>query len=708
MRVCTSCKSLLKPDARACPTDGAAAELVERLPKDTRLGAYKIDRMLGEGGMGFVYEATHEVLHRRTAIKLLRPELATEQAVVTRFLNEAKAVNLIDHQNIINVYDYGDGADGSVYFVMEFLEGETLDDLMRKRRPMAMPLLLHVFGQIAKALAAAHGKQIVHRDLKPANVYVVARENNPYFIKLLDFGIAQLRGEGAVKGLTLAGSIMGTPQYMSPEQITGGAVDARSDVWAMGVMLYRAATGHAPFKGDGFAELAGKILQETPVPPGTLVAGLPAALDKLVTSCLERDVQDRCQSISELQLGLERIKKELGLDDAKILAAVRQDAGAISEALPLVTGQATRGSLAGSLPQYQGVPQAPVAPRRSSKLPLVALGGVAIVATAIALYATLGGSGKPHVEPAAAATPAPATEAVKPVMIADKLADRAAVHALAKARLDEAFASANLQQQGQAIDAIAATRSGTGAPLLYGVLHGSPEIRIKAARALGELGQPDAAPKVREALADSGDKVKVELAVVLAKLGDKDALAIVRRATSDPGSRLAAAIALADAGDAKTARPVLDDVVAATPAGRDAWRRAAGALATLGDGKARAALEAELAQPDATRAVASAELLARGGDGKARDYLARVVEDTAFARRGEAAIALARLGDVRALQWVASGFASADPDERKLAIAACALLGDAGARHVPDIAALADRDSDRTVRLYAAAALAVL
>src|SRR4051794_29746075 len=118
-------------------------EELGRLAIGTKVGGYRIDKLLGEGGMGFVYEATHEVPARRTAIKFLRPELATEPSVVARFLQEAKAVNVIDHQNIINVYDYGDGADGSVYFVMEFLEGQTFDDLMRKRRPMAMPLLLH-------------------------------------------------------------------------------------------------------------------------------------------------------------------------------------------------------------------------------------------------------------------------------------------------------------------------------------------------------------------------------------------------------------------------------------------------------------------------------------------------------------------------------------------------------------------------------------
>src|SRR5688572_4897084 len=137
---------------------------------------------------------------------------------------------------------------------------------MRKRRPTQMPLLLRVSGQLAKALAAAHAKQIVQRDLEPGNVFVVAREDNPYFIKLLDFGIAQLRGAGAVQGLTLSGTVMGTPQYMSPEQISGGTVDARSDVWALGVMLYRAATGYAPFKGEEFVELADKILHHVPQP----------------------------------------------------------------------------------------------------------------------------------------------------------------------------------------------------------------------------------------------------------------------------------------------------------------------------------------------------------------------------------------------------------------------------------------------------------
>jgi HEAT repeat protein/tRNA A-37 threonylcarbamoyl transferase component Bud32 len=712
MRVCTRCKALLRNDARTCPTDGAAAEEIEQLPKDTKLGNYKIERMLGEGGMGFVYEATHEVLNRRTAIKLLRPEFATHEQVVTRFLNEAKAVNLIDHQNIINVYDYGDGADGSVYFVMEFLEGETLDDLMRKRKPMALTLLLHTFTQIARALAAAHAKQIVHRDLKPANVYVIAREDNPYFIKLLDFGIAQLRGEGASK-LTQAGSIMGTPQYMSPEQISGGAVDHRSDVWAMGVMLYRAATGHAPFKGEGFAELAGKILQESPRPVRELAPELPVELDKLIKSCLERNLSDRCQSIGELIAGFDRVKAAAKLDDAKILAAVREDAGAASEDAPATIAEQTRKSLAGSNLEYQGLDQKVLEQARSGQLPvraktplpvaetsktgLFVVAGLAVVGLGVGAYLAFGrGDSPPKAE-------APAVVAAKPDPEPEPVAAPKTPKEAAELAIKEALASGNLQQQGQAVDALALVRNVSAAPHLFIALKGSPEIRVKAARALGELELPDAAPKVRTALAESGDKVKVELAAVLVKLGDKDALAILKRAVSDPGLRLVAAIALAEQNDAKTAKPVLDELLESTPVGREQWRRAAYGLLKLGEGKAKTALDGELAQPDAARAVAAAELLAHAGDGKAREYLKRVVADAEFARRADAAIALARLGDNSGASWLDTGFKSADVDERKLAIATSALLKDV--TRDGELAKLAADDPDRSVRLVAAAAL---
>ncbi|HEX4418761.1 MAG TPA: protein kinase [Kofleriaceae bacterium] len=724
MQVCTSCKKLLKAGTPHCPDDGAVAETVETLPKGTRLGAYKIDRMLGEGGMGFVYEATHEVLNRRSAIKMLRPELASHAHIVTRFLNEAKAVNLIDHQHIVNVYDYGDSHDGSVYFVMEFLEGETLDDLMHKRRPMAMPLLLHVFGQVARALAAAHGKQIVHRDLKPANVFVVAREDNPYFIKLLDFGIAQLRGAGAVQGLTIAGSVMGTPQYMSPEQVSGGVVDARSDVWAMGVMLYRAATGQAPFQGEEFAELADKILHQVPRPAGELVA-MPAALSSLITSCLERSAEARCPSIAALIEGFERVKRELKLDDDAILAAVMADAGALGERAPLTNHPATRESLAGSMPRYQGgrtpghAGAAP-APRRS-RLGLYAAAAGAIVLLGGGAYAMVRrGDARAHAPEAApgasGATPPVVTNPVT-VETSAKPADETALQAFhaggwaaargrAEQQLRTAITAGTLQQKGFAIDAIGLAHARRGAPLLYEALKTDDnEVRVKAARALCTLGLPEAAPKVRAALEGAGELPKTDLAAAVLCLGDQDARKLLVRSLDKLAGRLVAATALATAGD-PAGRAVFADILETIPAGRDEWRAAAAGLTKLGDAKARKLLEAELPQADAGRALGAAEILARAGDSNARDLLIRDVADQDFARRGDAAIALGRLGDDHALAWLDAGLASRDdPEERKLALGLCGMFPAGAKPHLEAIATLASNDPDLSVRMTAAAAL---
>jgi serine/threonine protein kinase/HEAT repeat protein len=715
MRVCTSCRRLLRPDAHQCPSDGAASEVVETLPKDTRLGAYKIDRVLGEGGMGFVYEATHEVLNRRTAIKMLRPELAKLEQIVTRFLNEAKAVNLIDHQNIVSVYDYGDGVDGGVYFVMEFLEGETLDDLMRKRQPMPIPMLLHVFGQIAKALAAAHAKRIVHRDLKPGNVFVVPREDNPYFIKLLDFGIAQLRGQGAIQGLTIAGTVMGTPQYMSPEQISGGEVDARSDVWALGVMMYRAATGQAPFKGEEFAELADKILFRPLVPAGEILP-LPAELSKLIASCLERRIQDRCQSVGDLIAGLERVKLECRLDDDAILAAVRVEASAGVVGLPgLQPHEPTRQSLAGSLPRYQGAPDigrpqaeptaVPPAPPRRSRLGLyMAIG--AVVGGLGAAFAVLG-QGKDKDKGS--------------VAIPDKNGSVSATELSSKQPnptppvdpprpgckdLRAAITSGTLQEKGLAIDALARARGPAGASLLYLGLKESPDVAIKAANALADLALPEAAPKVRDALASAGNNVKVDLAAALYRLGDKSGQAILKRAIDEsskqPTLALTAALAMAEAGDG-AGRPVLDNVMS-MPAGHQRWRLAAGGLVKLGDAAARKLLEGELAQADAERSIGAAEILARAGDAKAREQLARLAADETFERRGEAGAALARLGDKRALEWAGPGLASSDAGERKLALSICGMLAADAKKYAETIAKLAT-DPDPGVCMTAEAVL---
>jgi HEAT repeat protein len=282
--------------------------------------------------------------------------------------------------------------------------------------------------------------------------------------------------------------------------------------------------------------------------------------------------------------------------------------------------------------------------------------------------------------------------------------DAAGARALAEQDLRDAITSGPLQQQGFAVEALARVRAPAAAQLLYAALKASLDVRVKAARALGELGLPDAAPKVRAALDGSGDPVKVELAAVLYRLGDKAGQEILNRALKDPAKRLDAALAMAESGD-DSGRAVLADVLAPGRAGRGQWRRAAGGLVKLGDANARKLLEAELAQPDVTRSVGAAELLARAGDAGAQEYLARVVAGKKVTRMGDAAMALARLGDKRALGWVVDGLASSDPDERKLAIAICGLLAADATRHIGAIATLATDDPVPSVRMTAEAAL---
>ena len=723
MRVCSACKRLLTSSAKHCGSCGGPAEAVTELPAGALVGPYKIVRVLGEGGMGFVYEAVHSLLNRRTAIKFLRPEFAGDADVVARFMQEAKAVNVINHEHIVNIYDYGDAADGSAYFVMEFLDGETLGDLIHRRSRLPLPLVLHVFRQLMKALAAAHAKKIVHRDLKPANVLIVRREDDPFFVKLLDFGVAKLRGEGKVAAMTRVGTVMGTPQYMSPEQVQGLDVDARSDVWALGVMLYRACTGHLPFKGDSFQELGAKILTETPVPPREEApdAGIPATLERLILHALERDTDKRTASIDAMLAGLEKVAAEAHLDDEALRACLVSEA-AVSAATPEPpTSMTSNGSLAASNPLYQGVPQAQPAPafapppRRSSRRALMVAGAVALAALGGVAAARFGGGGGSTAAAATAASVAPAgpvlTEGGNTVDPAG--ADAAYAPADAEKDLRAALASGDLGLQNDAVSALALVGSPRGASMLYLALGGGPELRLHAARALRDLRLPEAAPRLRAALDASGDRLRVELAACLYVLGDQDARAILVAALDDPAQRGLAAAAFAEsartvAADQQKAHAILSEVLAGAPAGRESWRRAAAALVRLGDAEARAALAADLTNPDPARAIAAADALAQAGDADARAYLGRVVADESFTRRGEAALALARLGDAGALVWIDSGLASSDAGERKLAVATAARLGQTaapGGKYAGVVATLAAKDSDRGVRLTAQAAL---
>ena len=215
-------------------------------------GRYEVLGKLGVGGMASVYEGRRVGLRNRVAIKVLRSELCEDPTNVKRFLREARASSVIEHENIVDIVDFGSTESLPVYFVMEFLEGHDLRKEIKKNGPMPWSRARPILQQLVSALAAAHDKAIVHRDVKPANIFLVRRANGEDFVKVLDFGIAKVVEEtlgGLTQGHTMTNGLLGTVAYMAPEQARGGTIDARTDIYAVGVMAYQVLTGRVPFKG---------------------------------------------------------------------------------------------------------------------------------------------------------------------------------------------------------------------------------------------------------------------------------------------------------------------------------------------------------------------------------------------------------------------------------------------------------------------------
>lgn len=271
-------------------------------------GRYRIDRKLGEGGMGAVYAGEHLIIQRPVAIKILHPQLATNPELVRRFLNEARAVTTIRHEHIVDVTDMGQLEDGALFMVLELLEGIDLAKLIETSGTLPIARVLHVVDQMCAALEVAHARGIVHRDLKPENVFLVRRGDDPDFVKILDFGIAKIIGGDGSGARTQTGMAMGTLHYMSPEQVQGGAgVDHRTDVYALGVILFRALGGSFPFDSDTLASLLSKILLD-PIPPLRSVRpDAPLELEAVVTRCLSKRAGDRYASCAELRAALRSV-----------------------------------------------------------------------------------------------------------------------------------------------------------------------------------------------------------------------------------------------------------------------------------------------------------------------------------------------------------------------------------------------------------------
>jgi serine/threonine-protein kinase len=375
------------------------------------IGNYRVVSLLGEGGMGVVYLAQHPVIGRKVAIKLLHAVLARDPDIVSRFFNEARAIHMIAHENIVEILDFGQTNDGQPYFIMEYLTGESLSDAVG-RGAMPAEQVEAIAVQMCRALSAAHAKGIVHRDLKPHNVQLCTKADGSTLVKILDFGVAKILaspdGEQSVK--TRTGSLMGTPLYMSPEQCKGaGVLDHRTDIYSLGVMLYEMLAGRPPFTAEGVGELFAKHMLEDPPQVTEFVPNAPPHMAAAIMKSLAKEPDARFPSMEEFRKALTGEVKVAAPFAATMAPGARR---ASNTAVLTMSSKASTTLSSASSEIDDGLDQVP----GSGKKRWIGIG--AGVAGAAVLAFLLIPKDKPQPAPAPAPSPSAAAAAPAPALVA--------------------------------------------------------------------------------------------------------------------------------------------------------------------------------------------------------------------------------------------------------------------------------------------------
>ena len=309
---------------------------------DPRVGTvlkdnYRIERLLGRGGMGAVYQATHLRLGSQVAVKLLLGEHAKVPEVVQRFRREAKVAMDLSDENIVHIHDYDVAEDGSPFIVMEYLQGEDLEGLIEREAPLPLERAVEIARQVGSALAAAHRLEVVHRDLKPANIFLKRRASGEDLVKVVDFGIAKVADSSSL--VTRANALMGTPSYMSPEQANQEQeqIDGRTDIFALGCILYEMLSGQQPFRGDSYTKVLLQVVSQDPPPLRELVPQLAPEVEQVVNRALIKEREERYQDIQQMMVALlSTVGDEWGAaevaSDTVVTFSAAEDLGAPAEA----------------------------------------------------------------------------------------------------------------------------------------------------------------------------------------------------------------------------------------------------------------------------------------------------------------------------------------------------------------------------------------
>ena len=402
MKVCPVCATEYPDDVRFCPNDGQtlrgtapANDLVGQVLADR----YHVLRKLGEGGMGQVYLAEHVKMGRRSAIKVMNPSMAHDPDAVSRFNREAANASRITHPNVCAIYDFGETPDGTIYLAMEFVEGEPLTDLLAREGALPAERAVRIARQVADALQAAHDLGIVHRDLKPDNIMLTRGRDGSDVVKVVDFGIAKAMSGGDSQKVTRTGLVVGTPEYMSPEQLAADQLDGRSDIYSLALVLYRMVSGRLPFAADTIQETMIKRLTDDPTPLATSRPDLtfPPGLQPALDTALARRPADRYQSAAKFGNDVAAVVG-LSATGAAPLPPTRADADAKTQLVG-----ATRAPAAAV---------APPPPRRRSLVPAV-LGAMVVVAAGGG-YALFGRRAPDTATPAPSAPAALHTDTASP------------------------------------------------------------------------------------------------------------------------------------------------------------------------------------------------------------------------------------------------------------------------------------------------------